>query len=50
MVDDLSSVIGKIWMHQGAFRRDAAGAVICECLLRKEEAKVHSVKIKGSVP
>ena len=31
--DLLSSVIGKIWMHQSAFRRDPLGTVVCECLL-----------------
>jgi len=39
--DLLSSVIGKIWMHQGAFCRDPLGTVVCECLLRNGEVTVQ---------
>ena len=37
--DLLSSVIGKIWMHQGAFCRDPLGTVVCERLLKGKRGK-----------
>jgi hypothetical protein len=45
----LSSVIGKIWMHQGAFCRDPLGTVVFECLLKNEEATIQPTdgKVRG---
>jgi len=45
--DLLSSVIGKIWMHQGAFCRDPLGTVVCERLLRENGGMPSSAKDEG---
>ena len=43
----LSSVIGKIRVHQGAFCRDPLGTVVRECLLRETGKKPRSATVRG---